>query len=117
MTDLGPRGIAAMLAPSGTAASGASGSAALAPAIDAASEVGAARGAIRGVEADARAPTVGTQRRDFAAEMRAEHEELLRRLRCGDSAAAVSCLRGQIRASRDRILRALIDNRLDIPLE
>ena len=28
-----------------------------------------------------------------------------------------ACLRGQIRSSRDRILRALIDQRFDLPLE
>jgi DNA-binding GntR family transcriptional regulator len=54
---------------------------------------------------------------DFAAEMRAEHEELVQLLQTGQASAAVSCLRRQIRSSRDRILRALIDDRIDIPLE
>jgi DNA-binding GntR family transcriptional regulator len=54
---------------------------------------------------------------DFAAEMRSEHEELVRLLQRGPAEAAVDCLRQQIRSSRDRILRALIDDRVDIPLE
>lgn len=54
---------------------------------------------------------------DFAAEMRAEHEELVQLLQTGQAPAAVSCLRRQIRSSRDRILRALIDDRIDIPVE
>lgn len=54
---------------------------------------------------------------DFAAEMRAEHEELVQLLQGGQAPEAVSCLRRQIRSSRDRILRALIEDRIDIPLE
>jgi len=54
---------------------------------------------------------------DFATEMRSEHEELVRLLQRGTSEGAVDCLRQQIRRSRDRILRALIDDRIDIPLE
>jgi DNA-binding GntR family transcriptional regulator len=54
---------------------------------------------------------------DFAAEMRAEHEELLELMLGAQTDAAVSCLRRQIRSSRDRILRALIDNPIDMPLE
>jgi DNA-binding GntR family transcriptional regulator len=54
---------------------------------------------------------------DFAAEMRSEHEELVRVLQQGTVEGAVDCLRQQIRRSRDRILRALIDDRIDIPLE
>ncbi len=54
---------------------------------------------------------------DFGAEMRSEHEELVALLQQGRTAAAVACLRGQIRSSRDRILRALIDQRFDLPLE
>lgn len=54
---------------------------------------------------------------DFAAEMRSEHEELVRLLQRGTAEGAVDCLRQQIRRSRDRILRALIDDRIDIPLE
>jgi len=54
---------------------------------------------------------------DFAAEMRAEHEELVRLLQSGAAAKATDCLRTQIRNSRDRILQALIDDRVDIPLE
>lgn len=54
---------------------------------------------------------------DFATEMRSEHEELVRLLQRGTAEGAVDCLRQQIRRSRDRILRALIDDRIDIPLE
>jgi DNA-binding GntR family transcriptional regulator len=54
---------------------------------------------------------------DFGAEMRGEHEELIAHLQHGRTAAAIDCLRGQIRSSRDRILRALIDQRFDLPLE
>lgn len=54
---------------------------------------------------------------DFGAEMRSEHEELIRLVRSHSSSNAADCLRQQIRASRDRILRALIDDRVDLPLE
>jgi DNA-binding GntR family transcriptional regulator len=53
---------------------------------------------------------------DFGAEMRAEHEELVTLLRRGDAERAVACLRHQIRCSRERILKALIEDRIDIPL-
>jgi len=43
--------------------------------------------------------------------------ELVALLQQGRTAAAVECLRGQIRSSRDRIMRALIDQRFDLPLE
>lgn len=54
---------------------------------------------------------------DYGAEMRSEHEELLALLEQGQTAAAVDCLRGQIRSSRDRILRALVEQGLELPLE
>jgi len=54
---------------------------------------------------------------DFASEMRTEHEELVSLLQLGVAEEAANCLRRQIRASRDRILRALIDDRIDLPLE
>jgi DNA-binding GntR family transcriptional regulator len=54
---------------------------------------------------------------DFASEMRTEHEELVRLLQLGNDGEAANCLRRQIRASRDRILRALIDDRIDLPLK
>jgi DNA-binding GntR family transcriptional regulator len=54
---------------------------------------------------------------DFAAEMRGEHEELIERLQRGDHTGAQTCLRRQIEASRERILRALIHDGHDIPLE
>jgi DNA-binding GntR family transcriptional regulator len=54
---------------------------------------------------------------DFASEMRCEHEELVRLL-SGDSVDdATACLKRQISSSRDRILRALIEDRIDIPIE
>jgi DNA-binding GntR family transcriptional regulator len=54
---------------------------------------------------------------DFATEMRSEHEELVRHLQRGKVEETVACLRQQIHTSRDRILRALIDGRIDIPLD
>jgi DNA-binding GntR family transcriptional regulator len=54
---------------------------------------------------------------DFATEMRSEHEELLKLLQPESAEAAATCLRLQIRNSRDRIMRALIDDRIDLPLE
>jgi DNA-binding GntR family transcriptional regulator len=54
---------------------------------------------------------------DFASEMRGEHEELVKLLQAGDGVGAIDCLKQQIAASRDRILRALIDDRVDLPLE
>lgn len=54
---------------------------------------------------------------DFATEMRAEHEELVGLLQNQSATDAVACLRQQIRSSRNRILRALIDDRVDLPLE
>ncbi len=54
---------------------------------------------------------------DFAAEMRFEHESLVELLRSDNPDHAAACLRGQIETSRDRILRALISDRIDIPLE
>lgn len=54
---------------------------------------------------------------DFASEMRAEHEELVALLEDGDAGEVTACLKRQIESSRDRILRALIEDRVDIPLE
>ena len=54
---------------------------------------------------------------DFAAEMRREHEDLVGLLQRADGAGAERCLRLQIDASRERILKALIDAGYDIPLE
>ena len=51
---------------------------------------------------------------DFAAEMRAEHEDLLAQLRARDTAGAVACVRRQIERSRDRIQRAVLDGRIDL---
>ena len=60
---------------------------------------------------------LGLESGDFAAEMRDEHEELVALLAEGEGDRAAACLRSQISASRDRILQALIDNRIDLPLE
>ena len=54
---------------------------------------------------------------DFASEMRTEHEELIALVARGDADQAVACLRRQIRSSRERILRAFIESRVDLPLE
>lgn len=54
---------------------------------------------------------------DFAAEMRSEHEQLIELLWQKNPEEVVACVREQIQSSRDRILRALIDDRIDLPLE
>lgn len=54
---------------------------------------------------------------DFGGEMRREHEELVEALRRRDATAAAASLRTQISESRDRIVRALVEGRIDIPLE
>lgn len=54
---------------------------------------------------------------DFAAEMRSEHEELVALLHRDTPDEAVACLSRQIKSSRNRILRAVVDDRIDLPLE
>jgi DNA-binding GntR family transcriptional regulator len=54
---------------------------------------------------------------DYGPEMRHEHEELVACLRRRDPDAAVASVRDQITRSRDRIVRALVEGRIDIPLE
>jgi DNA-binding GntR family transcriptional regulator len=54
---------------------------------------------------------------DFASEMRSEHEELVALLARDDPREAVACLGRQIASSRDRILRALIEDKIDLPIE
>jgi DNA-binding GntR family transcriptional regulator len=54
---------------------------------------------------------------DYGGEMRGEHEELVSLMQGGDKDRALECVRGQIVASRDRILRALMDDGIDIPVE
>ena len=54
---------------------------------------------------------------DFASEMRSEHEELVFLLSGNDPENAIACLSRQIASSRDRILRALINDRIDLPIE
>jgi len=53
---------------------------------------------------------------DFASEMRSEHEQLVELLHRRDPDNVISCVRNQIQSSRDRILRALIDDRIELPL-
>jgi DNA-binding GntR family transcriptional regulator len=55
---------------------------------------------------------------DFGAEMRDEHEELVNLLAAGDGGhGAGRCAREQIESSRERIMRALVEDRLDLPLK
>jgi DNA-binding GntR family transcriptional regulator len=54
---------------------------------------------------------------DFASEMRSEHEELVALLSGDNPALAIACLNRQIASSRSRILRALIEDRIDLPIE
>jgi DNA-binding GntR family transcriptional regulator len=54
---------------------------------------------------------------DFASEMRGEHEQLVSLLQRGDGDGAVTSMKQQIAASRRRILQALIDDEIDLPLE
>jgi len=54
---------------------------------------------------------------DFASEMRSEHEELVALLSGDSPELAIACLNRQIASSRDRILRALIEDRIDLPIE
>ena len=54
---------------------------------------------------------------DFGGEMRGEHEELVSLMKSGQERGAVECLRRQIAASRDRILRALAEQGVGLPME
>jgi DNA-binding GntR family transcriptional regulator len=54
---------------------------------------------------------------DYGAEMRDEHQQLVSMLRRGDTAGVVDCTKRQIQTSRDRIIRALIEGNIDLPLE
>jgi DNA-binding GntR family transcriptional regulator len=49
--------------------------------------------------------------------MRGEHEELVALMKTRDTEDAVRCLRLQIAASRDRILRALAEQGVGLPME
>ena len=53
---------------------------------------------------------------DFAVEMRSEHEELVALMRSGSVADVIDCLRVQINSSRGRILRAVADRGINLPL-
>ena len=53
---------------------------------------------------------------DFASEMRSEHEELVALLSSDSPDLAIGCLNRQITSSRDRILRALIEDRIYLPI-
>ena len=54
---------------------------------------------------------------DFASEMRSEHEELVALLSGDSPELAIACMNRQIESSRGRILRALIEDRIDLPIE
>jgi DNA-binding GntR family transcriptional regulator len=54
---------------------------------------------------------------DYGAEMKDEHQELVSLLRKGDTTQVIDCTRRQIQRSRDRILHALIEGNIDLPLE
>jgi DNA-binding GntR family transcriptional regulator len=54
---------------------------------------------------------------DFASEMRSEHEELVALLSGDNPDLAIACMHRQIESSRSRILRALIEDRIDLPIE
>jgi DNA-binding GntR family transcriptional regulator len=60
---------------------------------------------------------LGLEYGDFATEMREEHQELTRCLMGRDAEGAVACTRRQIEQSRTRILRALVGEHADLPLE
>ena len=53
---------------------------------------------------------------DFGGEMRGEHEQLNAVLRARDADGAAACVREQIKASKQRILDALVQARLGIPI-
>lgn len=69
------------------------------------------------IEAMQRFFLLGLDLGDFASEMRGEHEELVALLKQGAADRAADCLRDQIRASRRRIVGALMDDRFNLPLE
>lgn len=54
---------------------------------------------------------------DFALEMRSEHEQLVELMHRRELDIAANCLRGQIQSSRDRIMRALVDDHIDLPVK
>ena len=54
---------------------------------------------------------------DFASEMRSEHEELVALLSGDSPELAIACMNRQIESSRGRILRARIEDRIDLPIE
>lgn len=54
---------------------------------------------------------------DFAREMRSEHEQLTALMHRREFDGAAECLRTQIQSSRDRILRALVDENIELPVK
>jgi DNA-binding GntR family transcriptional regulator len=54
---------------------------------------------------------------DFASEMRNEHEVLVALIREGSSTEVIECLGSQIKFSRDRVLRAVANRGINLPLE
>lgn len=54
---------------------------------------------------------------DYGGEMRGEHEELNTLLRARDAQGAAECVRYQIQTSKRRILDALLEGHIELPLE
>ncbi len=53
---------------------------------------------------------------DYGGEMRSEHEELVELLVARNRHEAVACMRDQLAASRERVLRAVLQGRVDLPI-
>jgi DNA-binding GntR family transcriptional regulator len=60
---------------------------------------------------------LGLELGDFGAEMRGEHQRLVAAVRQRRKRVARECLERQIVRSRERIVRALAERRVDLPLE
>jgi DNA-binding GntR family transcriptional regulator len=54
---------------------------------------------------------------DFGAEMRQEHEQLTAALKARDGEEAARCVREQIESSRERIIKALFKQRIDLAVD
>ena len=53
---------------------------------------------------------------DYGGEMRSEHEELVELMAARSAERAVGCMRDQIAASRERVLRAVLQGRVELPI-
>jgi DNA-binding GntR family transcriptional regulator len=53
---------------------------------------------------------------DYGGEMRSEHEELVELLVARNRREAVACMRDQLAASRERVLRAVLQGRVELPI-